>query len=202
MTRYANSGGIKLPLTGEKVIIRKLYKKDVEELYTLESDKEVKRYVGGPVAKPREEWVEGMRQLIGNRQAVLPFSIIHQGTNEFAGRTSLILKDFDAKCWEIQILIAKKYWGDRLGREVCKLLMTAAYDSLGAHSIMAVIDPNNAASRALVEAFGFINVGTNPRSERWNDGHYVYKHEPALVRHGGGAVNPQEISMIRYRRPD
>jgi ribosomal-protein-alanine N-acetyltransferase len=162
------------------VVIRKLYKKDVKQLYTLETDKDIKRFVGGPIKRERDEWIAGMRQLIGNRQAILPLSIIHKDSGEFVGRASLFLKDLDEPCWEIQILIAKKYWGDRLGREVCELLMTAAYGTLGTRSIIAIVDPDNAASRALVEDFGFIRVGTN-HSDKWDNGHYRYKHQLAKI---------------------
>jgi ribosomal-protein-alanine N-acetyltransferase len=167
----------KLPLEGERVIVRKLYKRDIEALFDLDSDGEVKRYVGGPVTKPRQEWIDGMRQLVGRRNAVVPLCVADKKTNEFIGRTSLTIKDMDEQCWEIQVLMGKKYWGKRLGREVCQLLMTAANGILGARSVIAVIDPRNAASRALVDAFGFVQVGTN-RSGRWDDGHLVYRHQP------------------------
>jgi hypothetical protein len=37
-----------LPIVGTKVLIRKLNEKDLESLYALEIDDDVKRYVGGP----------------------------------------------------------------------------------------------------------------------------------------------------------
>jgi RimJ/RimL family protein N-acetyltransferase len=116
-----------------------------------------------------------MRQLLKQRIAVLPLSVVYKATDEFAGRASILLKDIDARLWEIQVLIAKEYWGKRLGREVFQLLMSAAYDELRARCIVAVVDPNNAASIALVDALGFERVGTR-RSGRWDAGHLVYEH--------------------------
>jgi L-amino acid N-acyltransferase YncA len=39
--------------------------------------------------------------------------------------------------------------------------MTALYRDLGAKAIIPVVDPDNKASRSLVGAFGFVNVGVN-----------------------------------------
>jgi len=44
-----------LPIMGTRVLIRALNKEDFKPLYELETDKDVKRYVGGPVAKSQQE---------------------------------------------------------------------------------------------------------------------------------------------------
>jgi ribosomal-protein-alanine N-acetyltransferase len=146
-------------------------------LYALDVDEEVKRYVGGPLTRPREEWMEGMRRLIANPEAAaLPLVVISKATRGFAGRASLSPKDGERKCWEIQVLIARKYWGERLGREVVTLLMGVAFDDRKASSVIAVVDPNNTASRALVDALGFRYVSTM-QSGRWDNGHLVFQRE-------------------------
>ena len=170
-------GKLILPLTGLKVVIRKLYQRDIPKLYDLEADPDVKRFVGGVVRLPKDEWVDGMRQLMQSPLAVLPFTILDKESGDFVGRTTISDKDSDG-VWEIQILIAKQYWGKRLGREVCELVMSALYRDLGAKSVIAVVDPNNKASRALVEAFGFMHIGVN-RTDRWDDGHLIYRHKQA-----------------------
>ena len=42
------------PIVGKKVIIRSMSEGDLEQLYALETDEAVKRYVGGPVKKQRD----------------------------------------------------------------------------------------------------------------------------------------------------
>jgi RimJ/RimL family protein N-acetyltransferase len=44
------------------------------------------------------------------------------------------------------VLVAKKYWGQRLGREVTELLMGVAFRDLEAFSVAAIVDPSNEAS--------------------------------------------------------
>jgi [ribosomal protein S5]-alanine N-acetyltransferase len=165
-----------LPIVGTNVVVRKLYKKDLRKLYELEVDKEVKRYVGGPIIRPRQEWIEGMRRLFENPEAILPLTIFNKATGDFVGRATLYPKDEERQRWEMQIVIAKRYWGQRLGREVSKLLIDVAFHDLRASSIIAIVDPNNTASRGLVDALGFRQVGTK-QSDRWDNGHLVYQRE-------------------------
>jgi trans-aconitate 2-methyltransferase len=47
------------------------------------------------------------------------------------------------------------WWRRGLGREVCRLVLAHGFDRLGLSQIVAVIDPRNAASIALVESCGF-----------------------------------------------
>jgi RimJ/RimL family protein N-acetyltransferase len=56
--------------------------------------------------------------------------------------------------------------------------MTALYRDLGAKFLIAVVDPDNRASRALVEAFGFAQIGVK-QTDRWDNGHLIYRHEQA-----------------------
>lgn len=50
------------PIVGEKVTIRSLSEGDLERLYALEIDEEVKRYLGGAMKRPGEEWIAGMQR--------------------------------------------------------------------------------------------------------------------------------------------
>ena len=170
---------LSFPLMGSNIVIRKLYKRDIPKLYDLETDPDVKRYVGGVVKRPKDEWVAGMRQLTKSSLAVLPFTILYRETGDFVGRATIFEKDGD-NSWEIQILIAKRYWGKHFGREACEILMAVLYGDVGAKSIIAVVDPDNKASRALVEAFGFVHVGVH-QTDRWDNGHLVYRHERGWV---------------------
>ncbi|MGO9545233.1 MAG: hypothetical protein ACLPPF_10605 [Rhodomicrobium sp.] len=65
-----------LPIEGQKILIGALEEADLENLYDLEIDKDVKRYVGGPTFHSKPEWIEGMRRCIDNGQGnVLPLIV-------------------------------------------------------------------------------------------------------------------------------
>jgi hypothetical protein len=48
-------GDFPLPIEGTNTLIRELEESDLESLYALEVDEDVKRFVGGPVTKPKQE---------------------------------------------------------------------------------------------------------------------------------------------------
>ena len=162
---------IPLPIIGENVIIRTLCEFDLDELYALETDTAVKAFLGGPVTRPREVWIEGMRKLLDQQYAVTS-----KCTREFAGCASLTVPGLPGKESEIRVLIAKSYWGQQLGREVCQLLIGVAFSHLEASSVLAVIHPNNNASKMLVTSLGFRCIQTK-QSETWDNGHLIFSLE-------------------------
>jgi hypothetical protein len=106
-----------LPIIGTAIVIRAMREEDVEALYNLDTDKDVKRYVGGALTRPRQECVEGMRGFCTTPGAVLPLIVACKVTGNFVGRAVLSPEDTDKQCFEIQVLLAKNYWGKHLGRE-------------------------------------------------------------------------------------
>jgi RimJ/RimL family protein N-acetyltransferase len=157
-----------LPIEGQKILIGALEEADLEDLYNLEIDKDVKRYVGGPTAHSKPEWIEEMRKHINNSQAyVLPLIVRYKATGEFAGRAGLSLKDREERCREIQVLIAKKYWGQRLGKEAAELLIDVAFGAFEASAVVAMIHPDNKASLNLFEELGFFAPEGNHYAGIW-----------------------------------
>lgn len=159
------------PIAGRKVSIRQPNESDLDAWYDLETDKDVKHYVGGPSRYSRNEWIEGMRKRLNNNQdSTLPLIVTYKSTGEFVGRAALFPMEGEGQPREIQVLIAKKYWGQGLGREVSELLIDTAFKHIKASSVVAIIHPKNEASLALFGDLGFTCVGTK-QSNRWDHGH-------------------------------
>jgi hypothetical protein len=89
------------PIVGEKVTIRSLSEGDLDRLYALEIDEDVKRYVGGTVKGPREEWIAGMR-----RNLDLLLCVTVKATGDFAGRASLTQPGLPSEEAGLQVLRA------------------------------------------------------------------------------------------------
>ena len=102
-----------LPIVGIKVLIRKLNEKDLESLYALEIDDHVKRYVGGPVTTPQQEWIEGMAGLCSTPNAALPLIVIYKVSGDFAGWASLSPVPL-SRSWEIQVLLQRSIGANAL----------------------------------------------------------------------------------------
>jgi RimJ/RimL family protein N-acetyltransferase len=133
----------------------------------------VKRYVGGTVKGPREEWIAGMR-----RNLDLLLCVTVKATGDFAGRASLTQPGLPSEEAGLQVLIARQYWGFGFGREASQLLIDAAFEHLGARSVVAVVHPDNRASRDMCERLGFCCVGTKQYptgQEKWDNGHLIFK---------------------------
>ncbi len=65
------------------------------------------------------------------------------------------------------MLISRKYWGQRLGREAAELLIGVAFRTLEASSVVAMIDPDNKASLNLFEELGFFAPEGNHYASIW-----------------------------------
>jgi len=164
-----------LPVVGPHVVIRKIQKKDLGPFYTLETDEDVKRYVGGPVRMPRQEWIAKMDKVRKQGGKLTPLAVAAKATGAFAGRARTYRAlEIAQTCWEVEVLIAKKYWGQHFGHEAVVFLVDTAFASLCAESIIATVDPSNTPSRRLFEEhLGFRKIDTKKETGEWQDGHLV-----------------------------
>jgi RimJ/RimL family protein N-acetyltransferase len=161
-----------LPLRARKTTLRRITVKDLAEWYALEADPDVKRYIGGPVRKPAAEWIEEARKRLPISS---PIAVVETESGHFVGRASLDW-DRERKVSEVAVVIAKAFWGDRyrFGRDVSELLID--FSNLGVEKVVAVVHPQNEASRKLLDRLGFACVGErsgNP--DDWQNGHLVFE---------------------------
>jgi RimJ/RimL family protein N-acetyltransferase len=182
-----------LPIHTKNLLIRCLEERDLEDLYALEADREVKRYVGGPVRRPMDEWTNCMRDRLGPENCTLAIELIKNGS--FVGRASIGTKTIvkappptvDIEC-ELQILVVRKYWGKHFGREVARSLIEACFALVDVSSIVAIVDPEHAASRKLMDIFGFQYVDQKSSPGSWDDKHMVFRlTKPHEMTTGGAA---------------
>jgi RimJ/RimL family protein N-acetyltransferase len=152
--------GADLYLETARVRLRQLDDGDVERLVALNSDPEVMRYLGGAPA-PREEAEAGVartkmyRERYGGRLGV--FTAELRATGAFMGwfhlrpeRTKLD----DVKNLELGYRLRKEFWGRGCATEVSLALIDKAFGELGAETVFAVTDAENAASRRVMEKCG------------------------------------------------
>jgi [ribosomal protein S5]-alanine N-acetyltransferase len=77
--------------------------------------------------------------------------------------------------WEIQVLIARKYWGKGFGREAANELIGAAFTLPEVTSVVAVVHPENAASRKLMANLGFQYDDKKSAPGCWDDNHIIFR---------------------------
>ncbi|MFZ3328122.1 MAG: GNAT family N-acetyltransferase [Methylocella sp.] len=171
---------LSLPIRGERVSIRRLEERDFEDLYALDTDPDVKRYVGGPVQRPRDECISLMRAILGAETC--PLAIVLNEDARYVGRALLAMTRLTTTSqplwkieWEVQVLIARKYWYQCFGQEVVNELIRVAFALREVSSVVAVVDPENKRSRKLMDNLGFQYVDQKSSPGSWDDKHLVFR---------------------------
>ena len=167
-----NPNILSLPKIGSSVMLRCLQAEDLSEMYRIESDPDVKRYLNGPTRVPREEWIRGVESKLSRCQTL---AVLAKDTGQFAGRAALdqyLDSDYlDAEVTrEIQVVISQDYRGRHFGREVCKILIPAAFNELGAEQVIGVVHPQNEHCLKLLHTFGFEEKGVISKPSSWQHG--------------------------------
>ncbi len=160
---------ILLPKNGEGFTLRSFMREDIEQLADIEFDPEVKRYLALPI-KRKSQWIKELEINIYNGNAIEVNGVI-------AGRASLlrVSKGEHRGSRELAIIIARPFWGSRLGRKVTKILIKATFDELNTNVIIAKAHPENHASIALLQAFKFCQYGIVDEPDgNWQQGHFIY----------------------------
>ena len=129
---------------------------DMEDLYRLESDPRVMRYIGLGVARSREQ-VRGFLDRIIEGYARYPglgMWMAHcRGTGNFIGWFELgPLADTDEI--EVGYRLLPEYWGIGLATEGGAALRDHGFSKLGLSRIVGIAHPDNGASRRVLEKIG------------------------------------------------
>ncbi len=163
-----------LPKSGEKVVIRRLEESDLENLYALESDPQVKQFLRGPIFLPAEQWIPRMRELLGTCEDL---AVDEKASARFAGSASIghyldndeIVSKTNR---ELRICLAKPFQGKRLGIDIGEILLSAAFLELSAERVFEIVHPQNTASLKRVTSLGFGDAGILERPRYpWQQGH-------------------------------
>ena len=144
---------------------------DIESLFDMESDPEVKRYLNGPVKKDRLEWIEKMKRMC---TATPTLAIELREECKFIGRASLS----PAEAWgppEMQIVLCRSAWGNGYGREAAQLFVAHADET--STQISAIAHPEHTYSHSLLHTFGFI-FSEFIQSPDWQYGYRRYYRKP------------------------
>ena len=146
----------------QNCILRDFVKSDVQVIADIESDADVKKYIGLPDSA-RADWVKSFHpdDLRGWAIEAIPEQTL-------AGRASISRPKDPAPfgILELQIVIAKPFWGRKLGRQVAAALIQYAFNDSRTVAVIAQVHPENRAIHLLLEAFSFVPDGTDNSGKR------------------------------------
>jgi len=144
-------------LRTDRLILRELTSDDTSHLARILGDAEVMRHsVRGVMSeKSTGEFIEWCRQSY-REHGFGPMAVVDKSTSTLAGFCGLNAERVDgADEVEIGYRLATAWWGRGLGTEAARATLTHAFGRLGVDSLIAIVEPTNAASVKVIQKLGF-----------------------------------------------
>lgn len=145
-------------LETRRLILRTLQPQDLDDLFALYHDPDIRRYfpeVTLSYAQTREELDWFLEGGDPEHPQLGLWATIHTETARFIGRCGLISWTIDGRDEvEIAYLLAKAHWRQGLGAEVVQAFVRYGFEQLRLTRLIALIDPENRASIATAEKAG------------------------------------------------
>jgi RimJ/RimL family protein N-acetyltransferase len=144
-------------LETERLTLRHLVLSDLDQLFALYSDPEIRRYFPEGVLTLEETQEELEWFLNGHpRHSELGlWATIHKESGKFIGRCGLLPWEIDDKLEiEIAYLLDKSLWHQGLATEAAEGILTYGFEKLKLNRLICLIDPDNTASQRVAERIG------------------------------------------------
>jgi RimJ/RimL family protein N-acetyltransferase len=140
-----------------RLLLRHLVMDDLDELFVLYSDPEIRRYFPEGVLNYDDTKEELEWHMNGHpRHPELGlWATVHKKTGKFIGRCGLLPWEIDGKLEiEIAYLLDKNFWHQGLATEASNGIMKYAFEKLNLSRLICLIDPDNVASQRVAERIG------------------------------------------------
>jgi len=144
-------------LETQRLLLRHLTLDDLDELYALYSDPEIREYFPDGVLsleETREELEWHMHGHPDNNKLGL-WATIHKETGKFIGRCGLLPWEIEGRLEvEIAYLLDKNFWHQGLATEAASGILRYAFQTLNLSRLICLIDPENVPSQKVAERIG------------------------------------------------
>jgi RimJ/RimL family protein N-acetyltransferase len=144
-------------LETKRLLLRHLEPDDLDELFALYSDPEIRRYFPEGTLSYQETKEELEWFLDGHPQhpELGLWATLLKETDQFIGRCGLLPWIIDGQPEvEIAYMLSKTYWGQGLGSEAAQGIRDYAFERLGLSRLICLPDRNNIASIRVAEKVG------------------------------------------------
>jgi RimJ/RimL family protein N-acetyltransferase len=146
-------------LETERLLLRRFTHDDVDNLYNLDRDPEVMRYITGGATTPREEVehvdLPAFMSYYDRFDGYGFWAAIDKSTNQFLGWFHLRPQEGDSVDQpELGYRLRREVWGMGYGTEGARALIRKGFTDLGAERVVAMAFRDNLASRRVMEKSG------------------------------------------------
>jgi len=162
---------VKTPkLETERLVLRPLSYKDIDNVFLLFSNPNVMKYDSGYVMTDKREAKEYVEMSMRDTGNGIVWGFEEKGTGAFIGTGGL--KNWcESSSAEIGLIIDERYWNQKYGSEAVKKIVEFAFQTLRLAYVYATTLPENQRSIRLLQRLGFRFYGWT--SSYWYADHYV-----------------------------
>lgn len=149
-------------LTTERLTLTIPHQSDLDEVFLLQSDPEVMKYIGDGVrAKAEVELFHDKAIAHYDRHHFSFCSVRETHSNNFIGQAGLIYLGYDETQPQIEVgyRLHPKYWGRGYATELTKALIDWAFNHLPIETLIAVTHLHNEASQSVLLKSGMRKKG-------------------------------------------
>jgi RimJ/RimL family protein N-acetyltransferase len=151
------------PIETSRVRVRPLALADLEPLMAVNGDPEVTKFLPYKTWQSLDDaraWHDRMRGFEAAGGTIQ--MVIARRADDVAIGTCLIFRhDEAARSAELGFVLGRAYWRTGIMGEAMEALVAQAFGPMGLQRLVAVVEPNNAASAALLRRLGFVGEGSN-----------------------------------------
>lgn len=176
-----------LILETHRLILRHLVLEDLDSLFALYSDPEVRRYFpeGTLTYEETKEELEWFLNGHPEQPELGLWATIYKESNQFIGRCGLLPWTIDRRPEvEVAYMIAKQYWGQGLGTEAAWGIRDYAFNRLNLSRLICLIDQDNFASIKVATHIG-MTFEKEGRDAKGSFLLYSINKQPEMVSSGG-----------------
>ena len=136
-------------LETKRLVLRHFVPNDLDRLFALYSDPQVRRYFpeGTLTYEETKEELEWFLNGHPQHPELGLWATVHKETNQLIGRCGLLPWTIDGRPEvEVAYMIAKEYWGQGLGAEAAQAVLDYGFEELQLSRLICLIDRENLAS--------------------------------------------------------
>ncbi|HET7142797.1 MAG TPA: GNAT family N-acetyltransferase [Anaerolineales bacterium] len=153
----SNLPNITFILETERLLLRRLILDDLNDLFMLYSNPEIRKYFpeGVLTYEQTKEELEWFLNGHPKHPELGLWATIHKGTGKFIGRCGLLPWTIEGQNEvEIAYLLDKAFWKQGLGTEAAQGIQQYGFEQLKVSRLICMIDPGNVASQRVAERIG------------------------------------------------
>ena len=149
-------------LETNRLILRRFVIDDLDKLFALYSDTEIRKYFPDGVKNYKDTKDELEWYLNGHPEhpELGLWATVHKETGKFMGRCGLLPWEIDSKLEiEVAYLLDENFWHQGLATEAATGILTYAFDNLNLSRIICLMHPDNIASQKVAKRIGMTFEG-------------------------------------------